>query len=149
MGGGRSALGRLRAAALGCSLLVLAGCAGAAPSPSAAKPADQAAKPADKAAAAVAGDPESGRQLFAAKGCVACHTAPGVPGATGTIGPNLGGIGDPQKRPQLAGNLPNTPENLRRWIRDPGMVKPGTMMPNLNLTEKEADDLVALLTTLR
>jgi cytochrome c len=146
---GLAALGRLRAAALGCSLLVLAGCGGAAPSPNAAKPADQAAKPADKAAAAVAGDPESGKQLFAAKGCVACHVAPGVPGATGTIGPNLGGIGDPQKRPQLAGNLPNTPENLRRWIRDPGMVKPGTMMPNLNLTEKEADDLVALLTTLR
>ena len=105
----------------------------------------------DKAAPTfvVTGDPNNGKELFAAKGCIACHVAPGVPGATGTIGPNLRGIGDPSKRPELAGNVPNTADNLRRWIRDPAAVKPGTMMPNLNLTEKETDDLLALLATLR
>ncbi len=91
----------------------------------------------------------SGRQLFQSKGCIACHVAPGVPGATGTIGPNLTGIGDPAKRPTLADGAPNTPEHLRRWIQDPQSLKPGTMMPNLNLTAKEADDLATLLQSLR
>lgn len=135
------------APALGLALLLLSGCGASAP-PSAAKPADKAA-PANEAAAQVTGDANNGRQLFAAKGCVACHAAPGVPGATGTIGPNLAGIGDRQKRPQLAGNLSNTPENLKRWIKDPGAVKPGTTMPNLNLSDNEADDLVAVLVALR
>ena len=31
----------------------------------------------------------AGAQLLAHKGCVACHTIPGVPGANGSIGPNL------------------------------------------------------------
>ena len=98
-----------------------------------------------------------------AHGACACHVRldggiatsarptlqPCLPGATGTIGPNLTGIGDPQKRAQLAGDMPNTPDNLKRWIQNPGTIKPGTMMPNLNLSEKDADDLVALLVTLR
>ena len=144
--GRRCARGRFMAPTLGLALLLLSGCGASAP-PSMAKPADQA--PANEGAAQVTGDANNGRQLFAAKGCVACHTAPGVPGATGTIGPNLAGIGDRQKRPQLAGDLPNTPENLKRWIKDPGAVKPGTTMPNLNLSDKEADDLAAVLATLR
>ena len=47
-------------------------------------------------------DVNNGKQLFQSKGCIACHVAQGVPGATGTIGPNLNGIGDPAKRPALA-----------------------------------------------
>ena len=112
-----------------------------------------AAKPsADKPAAQSAsgsGDANNGKQLFASKGCIACHVAPGVPGASGTIGPNLTGIGDVSKHPQLGGSIPNTPENIRRWIKDPAGVKPGTMMPNLYLNDKEVDDLAALLATLK
>jgi cytochrome c len=118
--------------------LLLAGCAGGTPG---AAPAAGAAKSSEQASA--------GRQLFAQKGCIACHVAPGVPGATGTIGPNLTGIGDPAKRPALADGRPNTPEHLRSWIKDPQSLKPGTMMPNLNLSDKEADDLTAFLQTLR
>ena len=99
--------------------------------------------------AGISGDTSSGRQLFLARGCVACHRAKSVPQATGTIGPDLTGIDDAARRPMLAGNqLANTPENVRRWIMDPQGVKPGTPMPNLDLTDKEADDLVALLYTL-
>ncbi len=125
----------------------LAACSGAASS----EPQSGRSRPAEKSAPApkVSGDVNNGKQLFASKGCIACHAAPGVAGATGTIGPSLGGIGDPGKRPQLAAGIPNTPDNIRRWIKDPASVKAGTMMPNLNLNDKEADDLVAFLVTLR
>lgn len=105
------------------------------------------AKPA-AAGAAIPGDANNGKQLFASKGCIACHVAQGVPGATGIIGPNLNGIGDPSKRPQLADGATNTPEHVREWIIDPQKAKPGTMMPNLGLSAKEADDLTAFLATL-
>ncbi len=127
--------------------LLVASCGGGARAGSAAKPAEK-SKPAASAGGA-AGNVDNGKQLFAAKGCIACHVAPGVPGASGTIGPNLTGIGDPARRPQLAGSLPNTDDNLKRWIKDPQGVKSGTMMPNLNLSEAEVNDLVAFLETLR
>ena len=91
----------------------------------------------------------NGAQLFRSKGCIACHVAQGVPGATGTIGPNLNGIGDPAKKPKLTDGGNNTPEHIREWIKDPQKLKPGTMMPNLQLSDKEADDLTALLLTLK
>jgi cytochrome c2 len=97
----------------------------------------------------VNGDANAGKDLFARKGCIACHVAQGVQGATGTIGPNLNGIGDPAKRPKLADGANNSPEHIREWIKDPQKLKPGTMMPNLQLTDKEADDLTALLMTLK
>jgi nitrite reductase (NO-forming)/hydroxylamine reductase len=37
--------------------------------------------------------PELAAQAFQKGGCVACHTIPGVPGAIGTIGPDLSAIG--------------------------------------------------------
>jgi cytochrome c2 len=96
----------------------------------------------------IGGDVEKGKQLFLTKGCIACHTAAGVQGANGTIGPNLNGIGDPTKRPTLADGSTNTPEHIREWIMDPNSKKAGTMMPNLQLTQQEATDLTAFLLTL-
>ena len=101
---------------------------------------------ADKAASTGTGDPQHGRTLLVEKGCGACHTARGVPEATGSIGPNLTGIAS---RPRIADTLPNTPENMKRWIINPSVVKPGTMMPPLGLSDKEADDLVSFLETLK
>ena len=125
----------------------LAACAPPPPPP---KPGASDAKPAGGAGVAkIAGDAAAGRTLFTAKGCIACHTAQGIQGATGTIGPNLNGIGDPAKRPTLTDGAANTPEHIREWIKDPQKLKPGTMMPNLGLTDKEADDLTALLLTLK
>ena len=143
-------LRHLRTSLLGlaASTLVLAACAPPPPPPA---PAASASKPAAAAASggAVAGDVNAGKELFLRKGCVACHIAQGVQGATGTIGPNLNGIGDAAKRPKLADGGNNTPEHIREWIKDPQKLKPGTMMPNLQLTDKEADDLTALLLTLK
>ena len=130
--------------------LLVAGCAGAPQSqPGATKPASGGAAGAKPAGGSGVGDVDNGKQLFAAKGCIACHVAPGVPGASGTIGPNLTGVGNQSRRPQLAGSLPNNADNLRHWVKDPQAVKPGTMMPNLNLSDKEVDDLVAFLQTLQ
>jgi cytochrome c len=142
----RVGLHRAALVGLAAAALTLAACAPPSPPP---KPAE-AAKPAAAAGGgAVAGDAANGRMLFTAKGCIACHTAQGVPNATGTIGPNLNGIGDVAKRPTLADGAANSPEHLREWIKDPQKLKPGTMMPNLQLTDKEADDLTALLLTLK
>jgi cytochrome c oxidase subunit 2 len=129
---------------LAASILALAACAPASP------PAAPAAKPAAASGGStIAGDANAGKTLFAQKGCIACHVAQGVQGATGTIGPNLNGIGDPARRPTLADGAANTPEHIREWIKDPQKLKPGTMMPNLQLSDKEADDLTALLLTLK
>jgi cytochrome c2 len=122
--------------------LVMTACTPSAP---AAPAANAGAKP---AASSLGGNVDNGKMLFQSKGCIACHTALGVPGATGTIGPNLNGIGDASKRPQLADGSTNTPEHIREWIMDPNSKKPGTMMPNLQLSQTESTDLTAFLGTL-
>lgn len=92
------------------------------------------------------GEPERGRTLIVSYGCPKCHTIPGVPGADGMTGPPLDRIAG---RTHLAGRLPNTPENLMRWIRDPQGISPGTAMPNLHVSEKDGRDIAAYLYTLK
>jgi cytochrome c oxidase subunit 2 len=48
-----------------------------------------------------------------------------------------------------SGEVPNTPENLRRWVLDPQTIKPGCLMPAFGLTDRERDEIVAYLLTLR
>jgi cytochrome c1 len=52
-------------------------------------------------------------------------------------------------RAYIAGQLPNQPENLVRWIQDPQGVEPGTAMPDLGVTPAVARDMAAYLYTLR
>jgi cytochrome c2 len=89
-----------------------------------------------------------GQQLIASKPCVGCHTIPGIPGANGTIGPNLAGVAS---RTKIAGGaVANTgPDDLKAWIMDPPAKKPGTLMPNLGLTDDEATKIVAYLELLK
>ena len=75
---------------------------------------------------------EQGRQLFASKGCIGCHTIDGyAPGMrTGSPDfPNLTNFG--LRNTLAAGVLPNTPENLQAWLLDPQAIKPGNYMPDL------------------
>ena len=37
-----------------------------------------------------------------------------------------------------AGCVPNTPEALRAWVRDPNALKPGALMPAMQLDDREA-----------
>ena len=92
------------------------------------------------------GDAARGRLLLHQYHCDACHRISGVAGLDGVIGPPLDRIGS---RVYLAGMLPNTPEHLERWIRNPEAVKPGTAMPNAQVTEADARDMVAYLYRLR
>lgn len=98
------------------------------------------------AAAMTGGTPARGKEIIRRYGCEACHSIPGVAGARGQVGPPLDGIAS---RTYLAGRLPNTPENLLRWIRDPQQVEPGTAMPELGVTERDGRDIAAYLYTLR
>jgi cytochrome c oxidase subunit 2 len=59
------------------------------------------------------------------------------------IGPNLAGIG--RRRYIAAGWLEDTDANLAKWIQHPQDVKTGVLMPNLGLTDAEAQTLAAYL----
>ena len=89
-------------------------------------------------------DPQQAPALLASYGCVACHTIPGISGAYGRVGPNLSHFYD---HALIAGVLPNTPENLVRWIRLPQTVDPNSGMPNLGVSEQDARDIAAYLQT--
>jgi cytochrome c1 len=88
------------------------------------------------------GNPARGQQLIRTYGCGSCHTIAGVPGADGLVGPPLTGFGE---RSYIAGQLPNTGPNLQRWIRNPQAVEPGTAMPDLGVTARDARDIAAYL----
>ena len=51
------------------------------------------------------------------------------------------------QRSFIAGVLPNTPEQLQRWIRHPQLVKPGVAMPELAIADSDAADIAAFLFT--
>lgn len=88
-------------------------------------------------------DPRAhGRVAFSAYGCATCHALPDMPRPHGRVGPNLAGLSEQRL---IAGRLPNTPENLARWIREPQSIAPGSGMPDLEVSEQDARDLVAFL----
>jgi cytochrome c oxidase subunit 2 len=95
--------------------------------------------------APVAADAVIGKQVFFANSCVNCHRIDGTP-AMGVFGPDLTHL---MARQTLgAGVATLNRENLHSWIRDPQVLKPGCLMPNMQLTDKEVDQVVAYLMTL-
>ena len=74
--------------------------------------------------------------------CHACHQIEGVVGPDTNVGPALV---DWRTRRYIAGTLPNTPENLARWIVDPPGVSPGTLMPDLDVSEAHAREMADFL----
>jgi len=74
---------------------------------------------------------ENGRNLFQSVACINCHTI-GDTVATGTFGPDLSHL---MSRETIgAGAAVNNPENLHTWVRDPDLIKPGALMPDMKLT---------------
>src|SRR3954468_11465342 len=115
-------------------LLALAACGGA----------DQGERE-SYAARITGGAPARGREAIARPGCASCHTIPGVPGDA-NVGPPLDRVGS---RVYLGGVLVNTPDNMRKWLKDPPAVDPRTAMPNVGATDDDVRDLAAYLYTLR
>jgi mono/diheme cytochrome c family protein len=93
-------------------------------------------------AAPEAPDPERGKTAIQQYACATCHRIPGIVGANAPVGPPLDGFAN---RTMLAGRLPNDGGNLARWLRQPQTLKPGSAMPDLGLTERDARDIAAYL----
>ena len=113
-----------------------------------------------KSEAFVPNDPleKSGYDIFMSSkaGCGGCHMIQGSKKAKGKIGPNLTHFGSRQH--MAAGILVNNQVNLRNWIRNPDMIKPGNIMsgqgavymdPNKSLTESEVIALASYLQSLK
>lgn len=86
-----------------------------------------------------------GRRVFEATACVNCHTVAGT-GAHGRFGPDLTHL--MSRATIAAGAAANSPEDLRLWIQNPDAIKPGALMPAMNLTGEELDRVTAYLLTL-
>lgn len=86
-----------------------------------------------------------GKALAQAYGCAGCHRIPGLSGRA-DVGPPLSGIG---RRVYIAGVLPNTPQNMARWIVGAQDIRPGDAMPSTRMPSRDAADLAAFLASLR
>jgi cytochrome c oxidase subunit II len=87
-----------------------------------------------------------GRTIFEQTACISCHAVRGTI-ADGRFGPDLTHL---MSRETLgAGVALNTPEHLKVWVTDPATMKPGALMPAMNLDPSSLDDVVAYLATLR
>jgi len=88
----------------------------------------------------------AGQRVFMNGGCATCHSIGGTE-ARASVGPTLSHL---MGRSMIAaGTLPNTRENLTRWIANPQAVKPGAHMPPSPLTAVQLNALVAFLETLK
>ena len=89
---------------------------------------------------------KEGRDLFLKLSCVSCHRIRGT-SADGFYAPDLTHL---KSRETLAsGIVPNTREELRRWVQDPQKVKPGALMPAFGLSDRELDLVIDYLETLK
>jgi mono/diheme cytochrome c family protein len=88
------------------------------------------------------GDAGRGRRILAQYACQSCHRIPGVTGSDVDVGRPLDGLA---KRRIIAGVLPNSQDNLIRWIRNPQAIDPDAAMPNMGVSERDALDISAYL----
>ncbi|MET0857239.1 MAG: c-type cytochrome, partial [Telluria sp.] len=95
---------------------------------------------------ALRGDAARGKIAVTQYACNACHMVPGVTGSEVYVGRPLEGLAE---RKFIAGRLPNTQENLMKWIRNPREVDPLTAMPVLDVSEADARDISAYLLSRR
>ncbi|WP_265499735.1 c-type cytochrome [Paracoccus beibuensis] len=87
-------------------------------------------------------NPDRGRRLMQQYACRSCHIIPGLVGRDVRVGPRLDRAGS---RRYVAGVLPNTPENMVRWIMNPQEVDPLSAMPDLDVPADVAADMAAYL----
>jgi len=88
----------------------------------------------------------AGKRVFETTACINCHAVGGSV-ADGRFGPDLTHL---MSRQTIAsGAAENTKENLRLWIQKPDAIKPGSLMPAMQLSNADLDALVDYLETLR
>jgi cytochrome c oxidase subunit 2 len=88
----------------------------------------------------------AGRRVFETTACINCHAISGT-AANGRFGPDLTHL---MSRVTIAsGAAENTSKNLRLWIQNPDAIKPGSLMPAMQLGAADLDALVSYMETLR
>lgn len=91
-------------------------------------------------------DAVAGERLFFSQTCVNCHSIQGTE-AKAAIGPDLTYMA---RRKEIGGGvIENSTENLGRWLKNPQAIKPGCKMPNFNLSDKQVEQLVHYLESLK
>jgi cytochrome c oxidase subunit 2 len=87
-----------------------------------------------------------GQQAFLGSSCVYCHTIKGT-NASGTLGPDLTHLAS---RATLgAGAIANIPGNLAGWIINSQAIKPGNLMPPMDLDSDQLQSILVYLQTLQ
>lgn len=82
--------------------------------------------------------------MFRQYACDNCHIIAGMVGPKTHVGPSLENW---RERKYIAGILPNTRDNLVRWIVAPQSISPHTMMPDLDVIEPHAEHMARYLMT--
>lgn len=90
--------------------------------------------------------PEDPKVVLRQYACHSCHRIEGVVGPRTYVGPALV---DWARRKYIAGVLPNTHENLVRFIREPQLVSPGTLMPDQQVGAAHAELMATYLMELK
>ncbi|MFN3619023.1 c-type cytochrome [Sphingorhabdus sp.] len=85
---------------------------------------------------------ERGYNVIESAGCGSCHTIPGLDWPKGKVGPDLAGLAE---RALIAGRLPNQPDILAAYIRNAPALVPGSGMPAMPVSKREARDIAAYL----
>jgi cytochrome c oxidase subunit 2 len=88
----------------------------------------------------------AGRRVFETTACINCHAIGGTV-ANGRFGPDLTHLMSRQTIASGAAEI--TKANLRLWIQKPDAIKPGSLMPAMQLSNSDLDALVDYLETLR
>lgn len=87
---------------------------------------------------------ENAHIMFRQYACDNCHIIGGMVGPNTQVGPSLEKW---RERKYIAGVLPNTHENLVRWIVAPQDISPHTLMPDLDVIESHAQHMARYLMT--
>jgi cytochrome c oxidase subunit II len=88
----------------------------------------------------------AGRQVFEKTACINCHAVAGTV-ADGRFGPDLTHL---MSRDTIAsGAADNNHENLQLWIHEPDAIKPGSLMPAMNLNDRDLEAVTAYLESLK
>src|SRR5262249_53265587 len=91
----------------------------------------------------------AGRSAFLAQSCVNCHRVRGT-SAQGSFGPDLTHLMSRQTLGSgMVDMVDNAYEKLLSWVTDPRQTKPGCLMPAFGLGNREREDIVRYLLTLR
>lgn len=88
---------------------------------------------------------ERGKALLGQYQCGSCHSIPEVPISRGPVAQPLDAW---SQRSYIAGRVPNRPDTLAQWIMAPQALVPGTAMPSMGVSAKDAQAMAAFLFSL-